>query len=375
MNDPGQKVTWFRGDGAQERLSAYDDTPAGEERSAADLTGGLVSLGFLTAALRRSARVWCLAGVVGLLIGSALYLRYPPAQHATTTVLVVDNPTQDPQFEVQTDVSLAQSQAVADRVVQALKLPQSVASFQAAYTVTSVSPTVLTLNVGAPSSADAVQRASALATAFLQYRAQYARTQEQQLFTQLDQQYDAAQQRFKSLEAQFSQLPNVLTAAQKAEHGSLQTQIGLQQQIMQYVTNTKSTAKTNTNSMVTGSYVLDAATALPRSHVKGAALYIAGGLLGGIVVGMAGVVISALLSSRLRRRDDLAAALGAPVRLSVGPLRRRRWPLTLGRRAAKRKRDMERVVKYLHEAVPGSSRGRPPSRSLPSTTRRSSHRL
>ncbi len=357
MNDPDQTVTWFRGDGLQERQWGYDDTPAGEEHSAADLTGGLVNLGFFTAALRRSAWVWCLTAVVGLLIGSALYLKYPPAYHATTTVLLVDSATQDPAVEIKTDASLAQSQAVASRVVQELKLPQSVASFQAACTITVVTETVLTLNVGAPSSADAVQRASALATAFLQYRAQYARAQEQQLFTQLDQQYDAAQQRLKPLETQFSQLPNVLTAVQKVEYDSLQTQMGLQKQIMQYVTATKATAKTDTNAMVTGSYVLNAATALPRSHIKGAALYVAGGLLGGIAVGMGGVVISALLSRRLRRRDDVAAALGAPVRLSVGPLRPRRWPLRLPWRPAKRKRDMDRVVTFLHGAVPGSSRG------------------
>ena len=91
---------------------------------------------------------------------------------------------------------------------------------------------------------------------------------------------------------------------------------------MQYVNGTKATAKTNTNAMVTGSYVLDPATALPRSHIKGPALYFVGGLFGGIVVGMGGVLIAALLSHRLRRRDDVAVALGAPVRLSVGPLRR-----------------------------------------------------
>ena len=102
------------------------------------------------------------------------------------------------------------------------------------------------------------------------------------------------------------------------------------------MTSTKATAKTDTNAMVTGSYVLNAATALPRSHIKGPALYFAGGLFGGLVVGMGGVIIAALLSRRLRRRDDVAAALGAPVRLSVGPLRPRRWPPTLPRRAAKR---------------------------------------
>jgi len=64
-----------------------------------------------------------------------------------------------------------------------------------------------------------------------------------------------------------------------------------------------------------------------------------------------------LLSTRLRRRDDVAEAMGAPVRLSVGPLRRRRLRPGLPRRAAKRRLDMRRVVAYLRRAVPGSSRG------------------
>ena len=210
--------------------------------------------------------------------------------------------------------------------MRALKLPQSVASFQAAYTVTTVTDNVLTINVGAPSSAAAVQRASALATAFLQYRAQYARSQQQQQFAQLDEQYKAAQQRLQVLNAQFSQLPTPpSTPAQKAESNHLQTQITQQGQIIQFVTSTKSTTKTNTNAIVAGSYVLNAATALPRSNIKGLALYFVGGLFGGLVVGMIIVLVAALLSRRLRRRDDVAVALGAPVRLSVGPLRRRRW--------------------------------------------------
>ena len=71
------------------------------------------------------------------------------------------------------------------------------------------------------------------------------------------------------------------------------------------------------------------------------------------------VIISALVSDRLRRRDDVAEALGAPVRLSVGSLRRRRWLPGLPWRAAKRKRDMRRVVAHLQSAVPGSSGARP----------------
>ena len=123
------------------------------------------------------------------------------------------------------------------------------------------------------------------------------------------------------------------------------------------MTGTELTTKTNTNALVAGSYVLNPATALPRSHIKGPALYFVGGLFGGMVVGMGGVLIAALLSRRLRRREDVAIALGAPVRLSVGPLRPRRWRPTLPWRAAKRKLDMKRVVIYLRGAVPGSSRG------------------
>jgi capsular polysaccharide biosynthesis protein len=357
VNDPDQTVTWYQSDGFAEKLWSYDETPAGEERSTPDLSGGLVHLGFFVAALRRSVWIWCLTAVIGLGAGSALYVKYPPAYHATTTVLLVDNPNTDPAVEIQTDASLAQSQAVATQVVQQLKLPQSVASFQAAYTATIVTDTVLTLNVGAPTSAAAVQRAAALAKAFLAYRAQYAQTQQQQQFTQLDQQFNTAEQRLQSLNAQLSQLPTPVTAAEKTELTKLQNQQEQQRQIQQYVTATKSSTKTYTNAMVKGTYVLNTATALPRSKVKGAALYVAGGLFGGLVVGMGGIIIVALMSRRLRRRDDIALAMGSPVRLSVGPLRKRRWPPTWPRQAARRKLDMRRVVMHLRSAVPGSSRG------------------
>ena len=88
------------------------------------------------------------------------------------------------------------------------------------------------------------------------------------------------------------------------------------------------------------------------------ALYLVGGVFGGLVLGMAIVIISALLSDRLRRRDDVAAALGAPVRLSVGNLRApsRLFPFR-PRRRAKRNRDVRRVAAYLQGAVSGSAHG------------------
>jgi len=357
VNDPDQLLAWLRDDTPQERMSAYGASVR-RGGSAADLTGGLVNLGFFTAALRRSAWIWLLTATVGLLLGSAFYVKFPPAYHATASVLLVDSSTQNPAVEVSTDISLAESEPVAARVVRELKLPQSIASFETDYTVLAVTDTVLTINVGAKSSADALQRAGAVATAFLQYRAQYERTQQQELSAQLDQEYNAAEQRLKVLEAQASRLPTTLvTAAQKAEYDHLQTQMTQQQQIMQYVTTTKSATASNTDDMVTGSYVLDPAAPVKRSKIKEPMLYIGGGLFGGLVLGMAIVIFPALLSRRLRRRDDVAIALGAPVTLSVGPLRRRRWPPTLPRQAARRKLAIRQVVAYLRAAMRQGSRG------------------
>ena len=355
MNDPDQAFSWSDSDALPGRRWA--DGASDEERSAADVTGGLVNLRFLTAALRRNAWVWCLVAVLGLLVGSALYVKFPPAYHATATVLLADDPSQNPQNEVQTDLALAESQAVAVAVVQKLKLPQSVGSFQAAYTVTPVTNNVLTFNVGAPSSADAVQRVSALAAGFLSYRAQYVQAQQQQQFAQLNQQYNAAKQRLKSISDQLSTISSQPTGAEKNLFQNLTEQQAEQQQIAQYVVGTKAEAKTKTYDMVKGSYVLNPAIALPHSHIKGPGLYVAGGLFVGLAAGVGGVLVAALLSTTLRRRDDVSLAMDAPVRLSVGPLRARRWRLTLPRQAVKRQRDLRRVVAYLRRAVPGSSRG------------------
>ena len=71
--------------------------------------------------------------------------------------------------------------------------------------------------------------------------------------------------------------------------------------------------------------VLDAATPLAHSRLKPLVLDAAVGLVVGLVLGMGIVVVRALVSDRLRRRDDVAQALGAPVKLSVGAVRLNRW--------------------------------------------------
>ncbi len=55
----------------------YDDFTDVDDQPA-DPAAGLVSLGFITAALRRSAWFWCAIAVAGLLIGFGSYVESAP---------------------------------------------------------------------------------------------------------------------------------------------------------------------------------------------------------------------------------------------------------------------------------------------------------
>lgn len=78
--------------------------------------------------------------------------------------------------------------------------------------------------------------------------------------------------------------------------------------------------------------------------------------MGGLALGVAVVAIGALVSDRLRRRDDVAYAMLAPVRLSVGPLAAGRWPGLPGRAKA-REHDMMRLLTHLGSVLPQGSKG------------------
>jgi capsular polysaccharide biosynthesis protein len=363
VNDPDQMVSWLSGvgDDPPRPLVAYEDSPGTDDSPVAGAASGLVSLGFIGAALRRGARLWCALALAGLVIGAGWYVAFPGAQKATVSVLLVDNPNLDPASEVETDVALLQSTPVASAVVSQLGLDETPSSFAGSYTVTQVSDQVLTINVSAPTSDAAVQRASAVAAQFLKFRAQYTLTQQQQQETELNQQISQAQQHLDSINHQISQVSaEPSSSQQQANLSNLQAQgkaaTNALAEVRQYVTTTLASTRTATQAMVQGSQVLDQATAVKHSRTKSALLYAGGGLLGGLVLGMVIVVVGAITSDRLRRRDDIAYAIGAPVGLSVGRLTAsRRLPGLRGRDT--RRRDVARVVEHLRKAVPGSSRG------------------
>jgi capsular polysaccharide biosynthesis protein len=336
-------------------LGAYEDFAVAEDRSA-DFVPSLVSLGFFKAALRRSARFLCLAAIAGLIAGLGAYLATPHPDQASTTLLLPlgnsSNITSITAFEevVTDNQTTAQSRSVAGLVIRNLGLRQSVDSFLSSYSATSVTDRVLVITASASSSDQAVLRANAIAKAFLQVRADELLSEQELTRGSLEQQIGQVEQNISSLARQISRLAaEPASPGQQSQLSSLRaessqatsTLTALQRALVSEQTNTQPATAVDAR----GAVVLDAATPLPHSWLKHLLLYALIGLVVGVVLGVAVVVFRALLSNRLRRRDDVAQALGAPVKLSVGRVRP-------SRQGVPRDPDIQRIAAYLDRAVP-----------------------
>jgi len=344
------------------RFGTYDDTAVVEDRSA-DFEPSLVSLGFLTAALRRSALLWCLVAVAGLLLGSSAYLATRDPYQASTTLLLTLDPSQNVTAEAADDEyqadnqAMTQSRTVAGLALRKLGLRESVSSFLSSYSATSVSDRVLVITDSAASSDQAVLRANAIAAAFLQFRAGEVLEDERLTLASFNQQILQARQDISSLGAQISALSaNPASATQQSQLNSLQAERSQETSTLDGLNGAEFSYETGTEpeiaAEVKGDVVLDTAVALPYSQLKHLFLYGLIGLLVGLVLGLVVALLRALVSDRLRQRGDVSQALGAPVKLSVGRVRLNGRPGLAGVGHP----DVQRIAAYLDRAVPTNPR-------------------
>ncbi len=347
-------------DGLPEQLVTFDDFTPAEDRRPSGTANGLVSLGYLMGAIKRAARFLLALGIVGLLIGAAYDVKSPPAEKASASVLITYGPDENPSSAVLDNQAIAESRSVAELAMHKLGLQESVGSFQKATTVTIVTDRVLQITMSAQTSAEAVSRANAVAAAFLQFRASEMEAAQNLLVNSLEQQVAQAKQTVASINSQISQVSALPSStAQASELKNLRAQLSqaTQQLYIDEQTVQDTRASTATATAVTGSVVLDPAVALAHSHSKYLVLYGGIGLIMGLVLGLAIVVIRAIVSDRLRRRDDVSQALGAPVKLSVGAVRLSRWRPGRHGLAAARSVEVRRIAAHLRGTVPARGRG------------------
>jgi len=341
----------------RDRPWAYDDYPPVEDESVADPTAGLASLGYIATAIRRRLALVAAAALIGLFVGTAGYVLAPPAFQAEISLYLSTAPGQNPGQAMGTDVTLAQAHSVDAAVVRKLGLAQSPSQLLASYTVTAETNEVMLIMTRAPSSAEAMREATAVATEFLRFRANQAATEQQAELATLNQQITQEKQQVAAtIRKLAAATAEPVSAARTAELARLRPLNRREELALAGLQQTATGYPVTTAQQVAGSGVLDAAAAIPRSRLRTPAEYVGGGLVGGLVLGAGFVVVGALVSDRLRRRDDVSRALGAPVGMRVGRVRAGGRVWRPGPRVV-RGRPVVRAGAYLGGLVPGSGSG------------------
>jgi capsular polysaccharide biosynthesis protein len=275
----------------------------GESQPSRRYMGQFVSLHYVFKAFSRRKWLWITMAVAGLLIGSSLHAVIPSKYTAQSELLIVSNPNDDPTRDMATDVALLQSESVAQLVITQLHLDTTAQKLTGDYTGVALTDQILQITFSAPTAADAVTRANALDNAFLNYRKAVLTEQNNAVTNTLNQQAKIA--------TSLANLPGT-TAPQKQSYLS---------QVNSYNQTIQSNDLT-LDQIVGQSQVVAGATAIIHSKTKVFLVDGASGLVAGLGLGLGIIAVAAIVSDRIRRRDEVASALGAPVELSVGKFRR-----------------------------------------------------
>lgn len=304
----------------------------GDQGSTGPATG-FVSLHFLRSALRRRWKTWVSIALAGLLLGAAWNVLVPARGVGTVTLLLTHDPSTDATTAMETDISLLRTRTVAQSVIDDLGLPMTTEQLQATITATDLTPTVLVVDVSAADDAAALARVRTLSRDYLSFRGTQLESQANALIDGYQEQIDGLKKQVTDL----SQKYNALVAAGPEHQGeatqvltersSVGAEIGRLQQLVE-------DTALQSHAIVEASHELDPPSTVPRSTLRRLVLTLGSGLIGGLALGVGLVLFQALTSTRLRRREEVALALSAPVRFSAGRTGRRApWRRRRGRSA------------------------------------------
>ena len=314
------------------------------------LVGRLVSVRFILAALRRRRKVWLICAAVGLLVGLSYHLVAPRSYSAYATLYLAQSPGTDPAVGIANDMALLQTTAVGERAAQLLGQPSlSPTALLGKAPGVVQSDNVLRVNVSGPSKAEAVRRATAVATAFLNFRS--ARLQ-----GQTEAANKALEKQISSLQQQISQLSTTIDQLGSEQSSQLSKLVSEQSSDSSELASLEQSVQQNQLASVavtTGSRVVTPGTLIPASTTKLFALSGLSGLIGGLVIGVTYVAVQAVVSDRLRRRDEVASLLGAPIELSVPPIRHpKRDPAAwISRCAVEPDKELSALANYLYRCA------------------------
>lgn len=311
----------------------------------------LFDLHALVVAVRRRRRLWGALALLGLIAGAAVAVLMPPPPSAMTKVLVAhaeDQPN-DTGTLIRTDIEVLGTTRIARDALQTLKSQEKPEDFMRDYRGTGLTNNVLQIDVTADSEALAVDRAKAIADAFVADHVRRmqaaAKAESQALLDQRDRMREELARVNKEIgEGAPEDQPEDAAGTESlfSRRAELNSRIADFDQ-------RAAEARTGTPKVVAGTQIVDAPRAVEHSLPKSAATNAGIGLVLGLVLGLALSAVGAVVADRPVLRRDISANLGASViaelpRRSGRPWRRR------GTRATR-----ERLTATLARTVHGSA--------------------
>ncbi|GAB3927679.1 hypothetical protein GCM10029976_024210 [Kribbella albertanoniae] len=237
-------------------------------------------------------------------------------------ILVTTREGEDPPKAMATEVSLATTRTVANRVIDSLKLTATPDEVLDSFTVLPVTSRVLEITATAKSDAEATALATTIAQTFLKFRREQIALQDVPLRRDL-----TTAQNEAALARQAVVAAGDDPADPKRPGSPEMTRLNAAQDKVKFVQQ-QLLDSTSIASKMNSSRLLDAPAPVISSPKRVLALKLGTGLIAGLFLGLGFVIVRALISDRLWKRQDISNALGARVRLSTGRPPRR---LPLGR--------------------------------------------
>lgn len=266
-------------------------------------------------AVRRQARWWLAAGLVGLLVGVAAAV-VPAQGGASIRLLLVHRQGEQPDVAMTTDVSLATTRAVAQRVVDRMRLSKTADELLRQYSATPLTDRVLEISVTARSKDEAADLATTLGSVVLDFRLEQARAR----LEPMREEARSARARVAALRA--SAVPETTTLG---TDGSEQRRRLAEAERRADGLVTALDEEQDAASVMSQSRALDKARADRTPLLPGQLLAAAIGLGAGLALGIALMAAHALLSGRLWRQHAIADALDARIAVQLGRVTHRRW--------------------------------------------------
>lgn len=310
----------------------------------------LLDLQRLAAGIRWRRRSWLCLAMVGVLSGVALALLLPSRSTAITRIYVVheDEGSGAQESKMQTDLALLESTTVAAVALDRLRVTLPPERFASEYAGEVVASNILEISTRGSNDAQAVERARAVAEAYIAVHVQRSD--------------DAASADVQALTARRSEVEKDLAevntriteaSGQPGEAAQLESLFGRRSSLTSQIDDLAQRAENASLGfprVAAGTQIIDAPHATTRSPLVSTVLFGAVGLILGLGLGLAFAAVATVARDRPVLRRDIAAHLGASVIAQLpAPIRgpRRLWK---GRRAnSERRRAAATLVRAVRE--------------------------